>query len=81
MLLAMDERRITPKQKMVLDYIETYDEARGYAPTQHEIAAKFGFKSLGTCSSDRQHGPVVQRLRHLFYTQETMVRFHPGLLK
>ena len=25
-------------------------------------------------------GPVVQRRRHLFYTQETMVRFHPGLL-
>ncbi len=25
--------------------------------------------------------PVVQRRRHLFYTQETMVRFHPGLLR
>ena len=27
-----------------------------------------------------KHSPVVQRLRRLFYTQETMVRFHPGLL-
>ena len=35
---------------------------------------------MGTCSPDRQHSPVVQRLRRLSYKQETMVRFHPGLL-
>ena len=28
-----------------------------------------------------KHGPVVQRLRHLVHTQETMVRLHPGPLR
>ena len=32
-------------------------------------------------SGSTENSPVVQRLRHLFYTQETMVRFHPGLLR
>jgi repressor LexA len=39
---------LTPKQKLVLDYITEYSSAHAYAPSQHEIAAKFGFKSLGT---------------------------------
>lgn len=30
--------------------------------------------------SELTHGPVVQRLRLLAYTQATMVRFRPGLL-
>ncbi len=29
----------------------------------------------------KQHGPVVQRLRLLAYTQATAVRFRPGLFR
>ena len=31
-------------------------------------------------TGSRVNRPVVQRRRHLAYTQETMVRFHPGRL-
>jgi repressor LexA len=39
---------LTPKQKQLLDFIDTFREKNGYAPSQHEIARHFGFKSLGT---------------------------------
>ncbi|MHB8765160.1 MAG: transcriptional repressor LexA [Deferrisomatales bacterium] len=39
---------LTPKQKQVLDFISESTEARGYAPSQQEIAERFGFRSLGT---------------------------------
>ena len=39
---------ITPKQKKILDFIETYIEREGYSPSQQEIAHAFGYKSLGT---------------------------------
>lgn len=39
---------LTPKQKQILDYLTHYREKHGYAPSQHEIAKHFGFKSLGT---------------------------------
>lgn len=39
---------LTPKQKAVLDFIESYGEENGYAPSQQEIARHFGFASLGT---------------------------------
>lgn len=39
---------LTPKQKMVLDFIESHLEEHGFAPSQMEIAKNFGFKSLGT---------------------------------
>ncbi|MBN1140218.1 MAG: helix-turn-helix domain-containing protein, partial [Deltaproteobacteria bacterium] len=39
---------LTPKQKKLLDFIRAYTERAGYAPSQQEIAAAFGFKSLGT---------------------------------
>ncbi len=48
MLAPMGTHRLTPKQKQVLEYIRTYAEANGYAPTQREIARRFGFRSLGT---------------------------------
>lgn len=44
----MDPRPITPKQKRLLDYIREFAEMRGYGPSQQEIAARFGFRSLGT---------------------------------
>jgi SOS regulatory protein LexA len=39
---------LTPKQKAVLEFIEQSSRQNGYAPSQHEIAKHFGFKSLGT---------------------------------
>jgi len=40
--------RITPKQKLFLEFLAQFEAQHGYAPSQHEIAAHFGFKSLGT---------------------------------
>ena len=40
--------RLTPKQKAVLDFILSYQDDNGYAPSQNEIAHHFGYKSLGT---------------------------------
>lgn len=39
---------ITPKQKLVYDYIHQFEAEQGFAPSQNEIATHFGFKSLGT---------------------------------
>src|SRR6056297_1074692 len=39
---------LTPKQKKVLDFIQTHQEQEGYSPSQQEIARAFGFRSLGT---------------------------------
>ena len=39
---------ITPKQKSMLDFIESHVESEGYPPSQSEIARAFGFSSLGT---------------------------------
>jgi repressor LexA len=39
---------LTPKQKLVLDFITISTRKRGYAPSQVEIARHFKFKSLGT---------------------------------
>ncbi|MBT1072956.1 transcriptional repressor LexA [Pelotalea chapellei] len=39
---------MTPKQKKVFDFITTYQERHGYAPSQQEIARGCGFESLGT---------------------------------
>ena len=39
---------LTPKQKKILDFIRSYTDRAGYAPSQQEIASAFGFRSLGT---------------------------------
>jgi repressor LexA len=39
---------LTPKQKKMLDFIESFADRQGYPPSQQEIAAAFGFRSLGT---------------------------------
>jgi repressor LexA len=39
---------MTPKQKMILDFIQSYADREGYPPSQQEIADSFGFRSLGT---------------------------------
>lgn len=44
----MTRRKLTPKQLLVLDYIESFEKNHGYGPSQKEIATHFGFSSLGT---------------------------------
>lgn len=39
---------ITPKQRQVYEFMNTFERERGFAPSQQEIATHFGFKSLGT---------------------------------
>jgi repressor LexA len=39
---------LTPKQKKILDFIESFTAREGYAPSQQEIAHAFGYSSLGT---------------------------------
>ena len=39
---------LTPKQLKVIEYIAEFQKQQGYAPSQHEIAKHFEFKSLGT---------------------------------
>ncbi len=39
---------LTPKQKRILDFVQSYAAAKGYPPTQREIASRFRLKSLGS---------------------------------
>jgi repressor LexA len=39
---------LTKRQKEILDYIESFIEDRGYAPSFEEIAESFGYSSLAT---------------------------------
>jgi repressor LexA len=39
---------LTPKQKRILNFIQSYTDHSGYPPSQQEIANAFGFRSLGT---------------------------------
>jgi repressor LexA len=39
---------LTPKQKKIFDFIESFSRREGYPPSQQEIADAFGFRSLGT---------------------------------
>lgn len=39
---------LTPKQKKVLDFIQSFTDRHEYPPSQQEIARVFGFRSLGT---------------------------------
>lgn len=39
---------LTPKQKRILDFIDSHMQREGYPPSQQEIARAFGFRSLGT---------------------------------
>jgi repressor LexA len=39
---------LTKRQKEILDYIESFIDAQGYAPSFEEIAESFGYSSLAT---------------------------------
>ncbi len=45
---SRQQPNLTPKQKMILDFILKSTETNGYSPSQQEIAKHFGFNSLGT---------------------------------
>lgn len=42
------QARLTPKQKVVFEFIQEFSGKHGYAPSNQEIAKHFGFSSLGT---------------------------------
>ena len=42
---------LTPKEKRILDFVAQFTTQIGYAPSQHEIAKEFGYKSLGSIQS------------------------------
>lgn len=44
-------KRITNKQKKILDYIEFYIQVKGYPPSMREIMNYFGLKSVSTVHS------------------------------
>ncbi len=39
---------LTKRQREILDYLSTYNEEKGYAPSFEEIAARFNYSSLAT---------------------------------
>ena len=39
---------LTPKQKRILEFIAQFTTQNGYAPSQHEMAREFRYKSLGS---------------------------------
>jgi repressor LexA len=39
---------LTERQKEILDFIQSFRDERGYAPTHREICERFGFSSYGT---------------------------------
>ncbi len=46
---------LTKKQKEVFDYIQSYHDHHGHAPTQNEIKDHFGLKSLGSVQKYLQY--------------------------
>ena len=52
----------------------------GYGPTGRRHLRTVEIRVRLPVTRPDGHSPVVQRPRHLAYTQETMVRLHPGLL-
>jgi len=59
------EKDLTPKQKLVLDFIKKYRQKNGHAPTQESIAKGLGFRSVGTINYH------LQGLKEGGYLQET----------
>jgi repressor LexA len=47
----MENPYLTPKQRELVQFIQTYSDTHGCAPTQREIAEHLGLSSLGTVQS------------------------------
>jgi repressor LexA len=45
---AQTKRPLTRKQRQILDFVDGFTTAHGYAPSFEEIAAQFGYASLAT---------------------------------
>jgi len=56
------KRTITPKQKGILDFIISFSENRGYAPSLEEIASRFRLKAISTV---HQHIKALQKKGYL----------------
>ena len=58
---------VTPRQKEMLDYLRSYIDGHGYAPTLDEIGKHFGLASLATVHKHIQNlerKGLVRRLAH-----------------
>jgi repressor LexA len=58
---------VTPRQKEMLEYLRTYIDEHGYAPTLDEIGRHFGLTSLATVHKHIQNlerKGLVRRLAH-----------------
>ncbi|MCY4383626.1 MAG: transcriptional repressor LexA [Nitrospinae bacterium] len=55
-------RKLTPRQRQVFDFVRTYAEEIGSAPTLEEICSHFSFKSI---NSARQHLNLIARKGYL----------------
>ncbi|NCN26248.1 transcriptional repressor LexA [bacterium] len=61
----MANKDLTPKQKLVLDYIKRYSKKHGHTPTQEAITKGLGFRSVGTINYH------LQGLKEQGYLEET----------
>lgn len=43
-----NQSKITKKQKVLLDFIESFSENQGFSPSYREIAEALGYKSIAT---------------------------------
>ena len=48
MLQLESVQSLTPKEKNVLEFIESYIEAQGFSPSFQEVKEHFGFASLNS---------------------------------
>ncbi|NQZ18790.1 MAG: hypothetical protein HRT44_05975, partial [Bdellovibrionales bacterium] len=48
MEVSQEIQPLTPKEKSVLEFIESYIEDKGYSPSYSEIQGNFGFASINS---------------------------------
>lgn len=44
----MNRPKLTKKQKILLDFIESFDQNQGFSPSYREIADGMGYRSIAT---------------------------------
>jgi repressor LexA len=63
---------LTEKQAKVLEFIQEYSRIKGEAPSQREIAAHFGFRSLGTVQDYLSALQARGALEKSFYSKRNL---------
>ena len=63
---------VTKRQKQLLDYLRTYIEQHGYAPTLEEIGKHFSLSSLATVHKHLQNLERKGRIRRLHHHSRAM---------